>query len=220
MVTSPKQIESNRENAQKSTGPRTEEGKSRSSQNAITHGLTAQQVIIDGEDPEAFELLRDELHAHYAPQLALEASFVELLAGQIWRALRIPMLEAAVLKALLQEEERVQGEQELREEGKFRRYVDYDPLRIDLGAGPGILPLLRKEELKRIAEYGQLAGLHIGHALIRDARLDDVMAKLERHELYLLNGIERTMRILESLQGHRTEQSSVNNVVDVQPDAA
>ena len=49
------QIRANRLNAQKSTGPRTAEGKAAASQNAAKHGLLAEQVVIKGEDPAEFE---------------------------------------------------------------------------------------------------------------------------------------------------------------------
>lgn len=58
-MTSLRQIESNRRNAVKGTGPKTDTGKQRSSQNAIRHGLTAETVISpleDFEDYQAFEL--------------------------------------------------------------------------------------------------------------------------------------------------------------------
>ena len=57
-MTSPKQIEANRSNALKSTGPFTEEGKLQSRRNAVRHGLTAETVIgalEDAEDYKAFE---------------------------------------------------------------------------------------------------------------------------------------------------------------------
>jgi hypothetical protein len=58
-MTSLRQIEANRRNALRSTGPKTEEGKKRSRRNAVRHGLTAETVIEMLEDPEdykAFEL--------------------------------------------------------------------------------------------------------------------------------------------------------------------
>ena len=55
-----KQIEANRANALRSTGPRTEAGKAASSGNALRHGFTARRVVIEGEDPVLFDRLRDE----------------------------------------------------------------------------------------------------------------------------------------------------------------
>ena len=46
-----KQIQANRNNAKKSTGPRTEQGKAASSQNALKHGLLARDAVLPGEDP-------------------------------------------------------------------------------------------------------------------------------------------------------------------------
>jgi len=57
-MTSYRQIEANRRNALKSTGPQTEAGKQSSRRNAIRHGLTAETVIGamgDAEDYKAFE---------------------------------------------------------------------------------------------------------------------------------------------------------------------
>ena len=51
------QISANRQNAKKSTGPRTEKGKAKSRLNAVTHGLTAWTVtpVLPNEDPKALE---------------------------------------------------------------------------------------------------------------------------------------------------------------------
>ena len=57
-MSSRSQIEANRRNACKSTGPTTEEGKRRSSCNTVRHGLTAETVIgalEDADDYKAFE---------------------------------------------------------------------------------------------------------------------------------------------------------------------
>jgi len=50
-------IESNRRNALRSTGPKTEPGKQRGSRNAVRHGLTAETVIEPLEDPEDYKAL-------------------------------------------------------------------------------------------------------------------------------------------------------------------
>ena len=61
------QEHANRSNAQKSTGPRTVEGKAVVAQNAVKHGLLAQEVVIKGEDPGEFELYRDQMLGELAP---------------------------------------------------------------------------------------------------------------------------------------------------------
>lgn len=66
-MASEKQLAANRRNAQSSTGPRTRSGKARSSQNALKHGLSANQVVMLDEDPAAFDALRDDLYADYQP---------------------------------------------------------------------------------------------------------------------------------------------------------
>ena len=54
-MTSEAQMKASRENAKKSTGPRTPEGKARASKNALKHGLMAQDAVIPGEDPAEFD---------------------------------------------------------------------------------------------------------------------------------------------------------------------
>src|SRR6476619_5991854 len=53
-----KQIEANRRNAQKSTGPKTEEGKTKSKFNAMKHGMTAEVAVLPHEDKTSYEELR------------------------------------------------------------------------------------------------------------------------------------------------------------------
>jgi len=87
----------NRANSQHSTGPRTEAGKHRSSQNARTHGLTAQSVILPTEDEAAYQQICHKFFEEYKPATATEATLVQLLADTTWRLNRIPQLEDAVL---------------------------------------------------------------------------------------------------------------------------
>ena len=60
-LTSTTQIEPNRKNAEKSTGPKTPEGKQAVASNAVTHGLFARQLILNDEDPTEYQALVDGL---------------------------------------------------------------------------------------------------------------------------------------------------------------
>ena len=62
-----KQREANRRNARHSTGPRTDAGKQRSSQNALKHGLLAVQSVIPGEDPADYDSLLTEFAERFLP---------------------------------------------------------------------------------------------------------------------------------------------------------
>src|ERR1035438_7741363 len=83
----------NAANAQLSTGPRTEEGKRQSSQNARTHSLTAQHPVIPDENRAAFDQLRAELHAETKPQGALQQIIFEELVHSAWNLRRVRALE-------------------------------------------------------------------------------------------------------------------------------
>ena len=89
------QIAANERNALLSTGPRSGDGKARSSQNAVTHGLTAQRVLVPGEDAGEFEALREEMYRTLDPVGAVEIQLVERATALMWRLGRIPALEAA-----------------------------------------------------------------------------------------------------------------------------
>jgi hypothetical protein len=62
-MTSPKQLEANRTNAKHSSGPKSTNGKARSSRNALKHGLVSSEIVIWDEDADQFELLRAGLES-------------------------------------------------------------------------------------------------------------------------------------------------------------
>ena len=93
------QQRANKENAQHSTGPRTAEGKQRSSQNALKHGLCALDPLIPGEDPEAFQEHFCEIELDLRPASAIESNLVEQIADVSWRLKRLSRIEAAVITA-------------------------------------------------------------------------------------------------------------------------
>ena len=90
--------EINRANSQHSTGPRTESGKQRSSQNALRHGLTARTAVLPSEDPAAYQQHCRQFMDEYHPATPTETQMVQQLADTSWRINRIPLLEADVLQ--------------------------------------------------------------------------------------------------------------------------
>ena len=88
------QIDANRRNAQKSTGPRTTEGKSRSSMNALKSGIDALSEIIPGEDPVALNGLTQEYLDRFRPATPEERSYVDVLIRADWRLRRLAAAEA------------------------------------------------------------------------------------------------------------------------------
>src|SRR5215831_633385 len=92
-MTTEKQIQANRRNALKSTGPKTGEGKSRSRMNALRHGLTASQAVLPHEDENDYEKLREGMLESYAPEDSAEQALVEELANAYWRLMRLHRVE-------------------------------------------------------------------------------------------------------------------------------
>jgi hypothetical protein len=95
-MTSLRQIEANRRNALKSTGPTTAEGKERSSCNAVRHGLTAETVIAVLESSENYETFEATVIADYTAETAVERQLVIRLASVLWRLRRATSIETAI----------------------------------------------------------------------------------------------------------------------------
>jgi len=94
MSTSPARLAANAANAQFSTGPRTPEGKSRSSRNASKHGLTAREVVIASGEQEIFDNLLADLEADVKPQGAIQQTLFNELVASAWNLRRVRLLEA------------------------------------------------------------------------------------------------------------------------------
>src|SRR4051812_49932037 len=91
-----KQIEANRLNATKSTGPRTAAGKSASRLNALKHGIFAADPIIPGEDPAHFELLRTSHYDRFQPAATEEHVLLAALVRNAWFLERYSRVDTAL----------------------------------------------------------------------------------------------------------------------------
>jgi hypothetical protein len=124
-MTSLKQIEANRHNALKSTGPKTPEGKERSRCNAVRHGLTAETVIGALEDAEDYRAFEAAIIADYNAQSAVERELILRLASLLWRLRRATAMETGILQL------QAEGLQELNELSQVRpdpQQMVYDTL--------------------------------------------------------------------------------------------
>ena len=144
----PRQI-ANRANAQKSTGPKTAEGKAKSSLNALKHGLRAEQLILPNEDPEILQTVVDGWIDALQPADAAEAALVERAAMADWRLKRCVRAERARLAA------RVRHAATEHDFARFQRAEElglqlmYDPL------NRCIVPPVDPDTLRRLAIWRQ-----------------------------------------------------------------
>jgi hypothetical protein len=92
-MVSEKQLEANRRNAEKSTGPRTIEGKSNSSRNNLRHGLTGHISLLPTEDREAHDTFCNELIDSFNPETPMENQLANSIAEDSWRLNRARAIE-------------------------------------------------------------------------------------------------------------------------------
>ena len=90
-----KQIQANRANAKKSTGPRSQAGRAQSAKNGQSHSWLARTVVIPGESPDRFLALLTQFEEEYAPQTSVELTLVENMATARWHLIRLMGMQNA-----------------------------------------------------------------------------------------------------------------------------
>ena len=102
-MASPAQIAANRANSQKSTGPRSVEGKSVSRFNALKHGMDAASIVIPGEDPAEYEALAAHYLDEYHPQSPSESFHVDAMLRADWQKRRLQAVEGDLYRSIIAE---------------------------------------------------------------------------------------------------------------------
>lgn len=97
-MATPKQIAANRQNAVKSTGPRTSTGKSRSRQNAIRHGLSAETVVGVLEDPKEYRRFEAEISLNFRCRPGVDEVLLARLVSLLWRLRRATAIESGLMQ--------------------------------------------------------------------------------------------------------------------------
>ncbi len=99
-MTTQAQIRANRRNAQKSTGPRTPQGKAAVSKNAVRHGLSARHNVINSESQTEFDLYRSQMLAELAPAGPMETMLAQRVVTLSWRLKRATRTQNQTIDAL------------------------------------------------------------------------------------------------------------------------
>jgi len=99
-MTTKAQIKANRQNAKKSTGPKTARGKAAISKNAVKHGLSTSQTVICSESWDDFNLYREKILAELEPQTPMESILTERIVNLSWRLKRSSRIQNETIDAL------------------------------------------------------------------------------------------------------------------------
>ncbi len=185
-----KKAQSNRQNAQKSTGPKTEEGKAKSSQNAVKHGLYAETIVIESpqlkENKQAYIDLIDSLFNDLEPEGLLQEDLVYKIAECIWRRRRVIAAETA----------------------KIREQLDYiDPALIrGYEKRMGRYDLDDPEDVKRLEE--KVANEVRNEVGKRSIPRDDYAMLYQRYEMRLDRQMTRAFKLLRELKQMAVEKAA------------
>ncbi len=190
-----RQTKANRRNAQKSTGPKTEAGKAASSRNALSHGLTAEfLVLLPDEDGDAFERLRGGVIADLAPAGALQEVLAERAAVLLWRLDRVARMEAELF---------IHGDLALDRTSLVKGYTDaLFPLPFVDQLGEKA-KAVRDEFDKRIdlLDASMHAEAPCARVLVQRQSSARAFDQIARHEAMLQRALHRTLDEFRRLQG-------------------
>ncbi len=221
-MASPKQIEANKRNAKKSTGPRTSAGKKKVAMNAIKHGLLAQQVVLPNEDEEEFAEFTIRLARELRPVGELEDLLVGMIAACVWRLRRLQRVEKGLFIDYVHEEARAGvGQQDQKPSGgsqpaaitvrllepeefveDLRRQIAQAEKRVQEAEE-------RAEAAERLVEQAdaiRAAGdAPMGRAFRADAQNTDAFSRLSRYEAHIQRSMFKALDELRRLQVARRQ---------------
>jgi len=172
-MSSEAQVSANRRNAGKSTGPRTTQGKAVVAQNAIKHGLLARRNLITGEDPQEFELLRQEILGELTPVGRMETVLAERVVSVTWRIQRAERLQNEVFEYLLARD---------LEDSMEDFYDELSP----------------EDEARLTSDPETDPNLAVGRAIMRDYSNEKVLDRLGMYERRIEGSLYRTMKELQN----------------------
>jgi hypothetical protein len=207
-MTSYRQIEANRRNALKSTGPKTEAGKQESRRNAVRHGLTAETVISALEDAEDYKAFEAAITADYDAQSAVERELVLRLASILWRLRRATIMETGLFEIQAQHLHDYRQSRQLLPNSRevihavFRRTDS-------VSAGPASNPVGNIETPLDSGMKDDATALEFARCFLRLANLPNfALDRLSRYETALWRQAGQILYALETLDRRKPQERS------------
>jgi hypothetical protein len=203
-MTSERKKAANQTNALLSTGPKTAEGKAAVRFNAFRHGLLSQDVVLPGEDAEAFENLRSQVWTDRSPVGSLEEFLVNRMVNAMWRLERLARMETALFHS------RVQG---LKADLLANEVSSYEQRLVDLVQLPTQITdkaahTKACEALGRAKYERDRDEVLLGRVIDADAKEADAFTKLARYERSLERSLFKALDELRQLQDRRRNRPS------------
>jgi len=198
------QIEANRRNAERSTGPRTPEGVAACCRNATRHGLLSSRVLLACESREELEEHARAMKETLQPVGPVEELLADRLAAQAWRLRRVMQLETVILEETLGRFD-VLGEERAEESGSpleaaSGRFSTRPGTTAAQNAGAAGLEPRRADSERRRATPAAIARQATRDFLQEGLRGLDI---LRRYERAIEQGLYQAMRELSALQAAR-----------------
>jgi hypothetical protein len=203
-VTSERQKAANRANARHSTGPKTQKGKAIVRFNALRHGLLTRDVVLPGEDADAFEDLWNQVRANLSPVGPIEECLVDRVVNAMWRLQRLARAETALFNW------RMHGLKADRLAKQIRAYKEtfLDRLSFSTDITDKASHTEAKQALEQAVYERDRDEVLIGCALDADAKEGDAFGKLARYERSLERSLFRALDELGQLQDRRRNRPS------------
>jgi len=176
------QILANRLNSEKSTGPKTPEGKAAVAKNATKHGLFARKDVVISENQAEFNAFRDDMLAELAPAGMMETILAERMVSLTWRLKRAERMQNEVIDA------------------KIRREIN--------GMAPKLTKSLLTGESCDVSQYSKdcYDDLALGYIAMRDFAEQRALERLSMYERRFEASLFKTMAELKKLQRMRQSE--------------
>ena len=162
----------NRQNAQKSTGPKTAEGKAVVSQNVVKHGLFAAEAVITGENPADYEAFHDQFLVELAPYGMIETLLAERIISLAWRLQRVERMQNQAIDVMIARDEPI----------------------------PLSMQLQRMLPQSHVDPRGAEPELILGRSIIEDFSNSRVLDRMMLYERRIDNSMQKTIHNLKKYQ--------------------